>query len=171
MAFTVKATAISPKPFNVGKMRRRIHKACEVEGFKDAKEFRKTTDGWSEAPPMGYEIEIKGDYLAVWIGPKGPQRLIDKWRRIDEGTPTRGWTSSTWMVFPFQGVGASYDAKTTPRKFSSKANWTKKGPIRKTKQIKAHSIEPRLWSETLANRRIKPFAESVQLAINRGLAP
>ena len=170
MAFTVKATAIVPKGFDAGRIKREIEYVLEKEGIDDRAILAKTIDGWSSAPHMDYETKVTANEASVWIGPAGSQEMVDKWRRIDEGTPVRGWTSATTMVFPFQGVGASYDAKTSPRQFSSAAQWTKKGSIRRTKQIKAHSIEARLWSETLALKRIKPFASNVQAAIARGLA-
>ena len=174
MAFTVKATAISPKPFNVGGARRRIRKACELEGFKDAQELRKTTEGWDEPTPIGYEIEIKADYVAVWAGPKGPERLVEKWRRIDE--PGRAERhpivarNAPTLRFPWKGPRQSYDAKTKPGHFGRAGTGKKLGSIIRPKAVNHPGIyEPRRWSETLANRRIKPFADNIQNAINLGL--
>jgi len=169
MAFTIKATAISPKPFDIRKLEAEIGKALTEEGKRDAKTLSKTTEGWSSAPPMGYTIELKAKEASVWIGPWGTPELIDKWRRIDEGMEEHPIDSDTTMIFPWQGVGRSYTAKTTPKQFSSSSTSTKHGPIRRTKHIKAHYITPREWSKTLAEQRIEPFADSIQEAINRGL--
>lgn len=169
MAFTVKAYAISPKPFDVGKLEQEIGKALIKEGERDAKQLKKTTEGWSSAPPIDYTIELKANVAAVWIGPWGTDELIEKWRRIDEGVEEHPIDSQTTMVFPWQGRGVSYDAKTQPRQFSSRSSWTKKGPTRRTKHINAHYITAREWSKTLAEQRIGPFADDIQKAIDRGL--
>jgi len=67
MAFTVKATAISPKPFDIGKLEAEIGKALTEEGKRDAKTLGKTTEGWSSAPPMGYTIELRAKEASVWM--------------------------------------------------------------------------------------------------------
>ena len=170
MAFTIKAQAISPKPFDVGKIQKEIQGALDSEGRRDQKEFAKTVEGWSSATRMTYETQIKADEASVWIGPSGSEEMVDKWRRIDEGTEPRSRTSATTMVFPFQGRGQSYIAKTKPRQFSSAGSWKKLGPITRTHNIHDHSIEAREWSKTLGEQRIKPFADDIQQAINRGLA-
>ena len=152
------------------KIQKEIQGALDSEGRRDQKEFAKTVEGWSSAPRMTYETQIKADEASVWIGPSGSEEMVDKWRRIDEGTEPRSWTSATTMVFPFQGRGQSYIAKTKPRQFSSAGSWKKLGPITRTHNIHDHSIEAREWSKTLGEQRIKPFADDIQQAINRGLA-
>ena len=169
MAFTVKAYAISPKPLDVGKLQKEIQAALDNEGRRDEKELAKTVDGWSSAPRMTHETEIKASMAAVWIGPSGTDEMVEKWRRIDEGVEEHPIDSQTMMVFPWQGRGMSYDAKTKPRQFSSGSSWTKKGPTRRTKHINAHYITAREWSKTLAEQRIGPFADDIQKAIDRGL--
>lgn len=171
MAFTVKAYAIMPKPLDMGKMEQEIGRALIKEGERDAKTLRKTTDGWTTAPPIDYEIEISAKEASVWIGPWGTKDLVEKWRRIDEGLPEHSMDSATVMKFPWKGRGVSYDAKTTPREFSSKANYKKLGErYRRTRRIEAHYITPREWSKTLAEQRIGPFAADIQAAINRALS-
>jgi hypothetical protein len=171
MAFTVKATAIVPKGFDVGKIKGEIDAALEQEGVNDRAILNKTIEGWDgEKPTMAYETQIKSNEASVWIGPKGSESSVEKWRRIDEGTEERGWTSANTMVFPWQGYRNSYDAKTRPRQFSSGGPGTKHGTTRRTKTIKRHSIDAREWSKTLGEQRIKPFAENVQAAIDRGIA-
>jgi len=170
MAFTVKATAIVPKPMNVGKLKREIEYVLEYEGVNDRAILNKTISGWDGSKPtMGYKTGVTANTAWVWIGPDGGD--IEKWVRIDEGTPERDIISATTMVFPFQGRGKSYNPKTRPLWLGSQSGAGQKfGPIRRTKHVKAHSIEPRYWSKTLAAQRIGPFAENVQAAIARGLA-
>ena len=170
MAFTVKATAIIPIGFDTGKLEAEIGRALVKEGEYDAKVLGKTTSNWSSAPPMGYKIGFGSNNVWVWIGPWGTQDMVDKWRRIDEGTEERGWTSANTMVFPWQGYRNSYEAKTKPGSFSSSGPGRKLGTTRRTKTIRAHSIDAREWSKTLGEQRIGPFAENVQAAIARGLA-
>jgi hypothetical protein len=170
MAVVFKAEAIVPKGFDVGRIKREIEYVLEAEGIDDRHELAKTTEGWSSAPHMDYETKVKANEAWVWIGPVGSQELVDKWRRIDEGTAARGWSSTSVMVFPFQGVGQSYDAKTRPGHFGRAGTGEKKGPIRRTRRIRSHSIEARQWSQILGKKRIKPFAANIQAAIDRGLA-
>ena len=175
MAFTVKAYAISPKPFNVGRIRKNIRQVLRDEGTKDKVTLNKTIDGWDgEKPTMAYEAKITAGDAFVWIGPKGSQSAIEKWRRIDEpGRAKRHPISARrapYLRFPWQGLRSSYDAKTTPRKFSSSGPGKKLGTTRQVKTVDHPGIyEPREWSITLANQRIKPFAEAVQAAINKAL--
>ena len=170
MPFKITAYAISPKPFNVGRIRKNIRQVLRDEGTKDKVVLNKTIDGWDgEKPTMAYEAKVTAGDASVWIGPKGSQSAIEKWRRIDEGLPEHEIVSATTMIFPWQGVGSSYKAKTTPKKFSSGGPGTKHGTIRRTKHIKRHYITPREWSITLANQRIKPFADNIQAAINKAL--
>lgn len=173
MPFTLKATAISPKPFNVGRVKREIQYVLEQEGIDDRNTLKKTTEGWSSAPMMDYEYKVKGNEAYVWIGPAGSQDMIDKWRRLDEGTEEHPITpvNVPYLVFPYQGKGRSYIAKTKPRYFGQAGSGQKLGPITKRKHVLHPGNEPREWSKVLAERRIKPFAASVQAAINRGLAP
>lgn len=168
MAFTITAKAIVPKALDSQKVQLLVQKALHEEGRRDQQLLSKTTSGWSSAPPIRYRVGFSRSAAWVWIGPTGP--LIDKWIRIDEGTPSRGWTSANMMIFPFQGVGRSYIPKTRPLWLGSSGSGGKKlGPITRTKTIRAHSIEPRLWSKTLAAQRIGPFAASVQTAVNEGM--
>lgn len=172
MPFTVKATAIVPKGFDAKEVEQEVFRALVKEGKKDKDEFRKTTEGWSSAPPMAYKPKISSKEASVWIGPFGTEDLVDKWVRIDEGTEPRDIISSTMMVFPFQGRGRSYNPKTRPGWIGSVPGAGQKfGPIRRTKHVKGHKIEPRYWSKTLAARRIGPFAANVQAAVNRGMKP
>ena len=174
MAITVRATAISPKPFNVGKIRSEISKVLVSEGKQDRQKLNKTVEGWKgETPAMAYETKIDAKEASVWIGPKGSQSSVDKWRRIDEGWDG-GYTiaarNAPYLRFPWQGVKRSYDAKTTPGKFSSSGPGQKLGTMRSTKTVTHPGIyEPRLWSRTLAELRIGPFANDIQAAIDRGL--
>lgn len=175
MAFTIKATAISPKPFNVGKIRSNIAKVLIEEGKQDCAAFNKTIEGWSgEMPAFFYETQIKGSELSVWIGPKGSKSAVEKWRRIDEpGRAVRHTISARnapTLRFPWQGPRKSYDAKTTPQQFSSSGPGQKLGRMVTPKTVDHPGIyEPRQWSITLANQRIGPFAAAIQDAINRGL--
>ena len=170
MAFTVKATAIVPKGFDVGRIKRELEYVLEKEGIDDRAIFNKTISGWDGTKPtMGYKTGVTANAAWVWIGPDGGD--IEKWQRIDEGTPERDIISSTTMVFPFQGRGQSYNPKTRATWLGSTPGAGQKfGPIRRTKHVKGHSIEARLWSKTLAAQRIGPFASNVQAAIARGLA-
>jgi hypothetical protein len=168
MAFTVTAKAIVPKGFDAGKMKREIQSVLDKEGKRDRPEFAKTTQGWSSAPAMGYETGITSSEAYVWIGPKSGD--IEKWVRIDEGTPSRNIASANKMVFPFQGRGKSYIPKTRPLWMGSSGSGGQKlGPIVRTNLVKGHSIEARLWSKTLAAQRIGPFASNIQAAVARGL--
>jgi len=174
MAFTVKATAISPKPFNVGNIRKNIRLVLREEGIKDSQQLRKTTEGWSSAPAMKYAMEITGDSASVWIGPTGTEELVEKWRRIDE--PGRAQRhditarNAPTLKFPWQGPKRSYDAKTKPKHFGRAGSGQKLGKMITPKTVDHPGIyEPREWSITLANERIKPFADAVQEAINKAL--
>lgn len=170
MAITVRVQAIVPKPFDVGKLRSELARALQEEGKRDRAEFNKTVEGWKgETPTMAWETKINASEAWVWIGPKGSESSIEKWRRIDEGVEEHEINSQTWMIFNWQGRGISYDAKTTPRKFSSSGPGKKIGPVIKTKHIGAHYITAREWSQTLADQRAGPFANDIQAAINRGL--
>jgi hypothetical protein len=175
MAFTVKATAIVPKPLNEGKIRSEIAKVLMEEGKNDRAQFNKTVSGWSgEMPAMIYKVEIKAGSASVWIGPSGPQSSVDKWTRIDEGWEG-GYTiaarNAPYLRFRWQGPKKSYNAKTTPGKFSSSGPGQKLGPVRSMKQVTHPGIyEPRGWSRTLGQQRIGPFAANIQAAIARGLA-
>jgi len=169
MAFTIRAEAIVPEGFKVDKVNQEVQKVLDAEGKRDRATFNKTIEGWStEKPTMVYETKITSKEASVWIGPKGSDWEITKWVQIDEGTEPHDITSTTWMRFPFQGVGISYDAKTKPRQFSSSGKGEKKGPYVKRKHV-WHSIEAREWSKTLAEQRIEPFADAVQDAVNKGM--
>jgi len=173
MAFTIKATAIVPKGFDVGKIRDEIAKVLADEGEKDKAMFNKTIDGWGgEKPTMAYETKIKSNEASVWIGPKGSESSIEKWRRLDEGTEEHDISAvnAPRLAFPYQGKGKSYLPKTKPRQFSSSGPGRKLGPIVKPKSVRHPGNEPREWSKTLGEQRIGPFAENVQAAIARGLA-
>lgn len=175
MAFTVTAKAIVPKGFDTRKLRVEVGRALIDEGKRDRKEMEKTTGHrtWSKAPPMGYLTGITLKSAWVWIGPIGNDELIEKWRRLDEGTKPHPIAArrAPSLAFPFQGKGKSYNPKTRPLWFGSRSSAGQKfGPIIKPKMVNHPGNEPRYWSKTLAARRIKPFAHNVQAAINRGLA-
>jgi hypothetical protein len=170
MAFTVRAEAIVPEGFKVDKVRSEVSKVLIAEGKKDRATLNKTVEGWrSETPAMVYETKITAKEASVWIGPKGGAWSVQKWVQIDEGTEPHDIVSSTWMRFPYQGRGQSYLAKTKPRQFSSSGPGQKLGPYTKTKVVRGHSIEAREWSKTLAEKRIEPFADAVQDAVNKGM--
>jgi hypothetical protein len=173
MAFTVRATAIVPKGFKVPKIQREVQIALDKEGKNDKKEFDKTINWSGEKPKMAYETKITSKEASVWIGPKGAETAIEKWRRLDEGSPAHDISArrAPTLVFPWQGKGRSYNPKTRPTWMGSNRGAGQKfGPIRRPKLVNHPGNEPRYWSRTLAAQRIGPFAQAVQEAINKGMA-
>lgn len=172
MAFTVRATAIVPKGFDAGRIRREVEYVLEKEGIDDRATFKKTIEGWKGTKPtMGYETKVTSKEASVWIGPDGGD--VDKWTRIDEGTEEHviAARNAPTLKFPFQGKGRSYNPKTRSTWLGSVPGAGQKfGPIITPKSVLHPGTEPRYWSKTLAARRIGPFASNVQAAIARGMA-
>lgn len=174
MAFAVRATAIVPKGFDVGKVRSNIAKVLIDEGKKDRGEFNKTVEGWSDVTPaMVYRTGIDTREAYVWIGPSGSDAAVDKWIRLDEGTephPIAARNAPT-LAFPFQGRGRSYNPKTRPLWMGSiRGAGQKFGPVIRPLAVNHPGNAPRYWSKTLAAQRIGPFAENIQDAVDRGMA-
>lgn len=174
MAFTVRATAIVPKGFKPQKVQLFVKQALHEEGKRDQKELAKTTNGWSSAPHIRYNTSLKAKEASVWIGPSGSPELVEKWRRIDEGTRKHDISARRVprLVFPYQGKGRSHNPKTRQLWIGSVAGAGQKfGPIIRPKSVLHPGIAPRYWSKTMAAQRIGPFARNIQAAINRGMAP
>ena len=166
MAWVVKR--IKPQRLRVDKIRLEILNALRAEGRTQVKEYEKTTASWKgEKPAFESLIDLTYEDASVLTGPTGSARAVQKWRWLDEGTkPPRGGVivprRKKWLRFR-----AGYRAKTSPRRFSSRGG----GPfgdvvfakrVRRRKGIKA-----RLWTETLAKRRRKPFTRAMIKAMQR----
>lgn len=121
-----------------------------------------TVQNWKHKPIFVTKITSKPDLLESVTYPTG--KYADRWKWVSEGTRPRGWTSQNMMIFPRE-----YSPITRPG-----GHWTgqrrKFGPIVRTHRIRKHRIEPRKFSQYIANkekRKIKRELNEVVIGVLR----
>lgn len=172
MAFTIKVQVIAPKGIDVKAVKQNIDGALAQQGEELKRWFEYTTATWSgEKPTFAWRKGITGSDAWVWCGPKGSDSAIEKWRRLDEGTPEHDIVPvrAQYLRFPWQGRGRSYLAKTTVGHLVSHPGGNKLGPIQRFRAVHHPGTEARRWSIVLGEQEAMPFRDLIQDAINRGL--
>ena len=176
MALVIKVIPIKAEAFDSAKVMKNIGESLERSGKRMQKKFAETIKNFTEEtvenPTMDYEVEVGDKDASVWAGPRGSERAVEKWSRLDNGSmyphvilPRR----ATYLKFPFQGVGDSYIPSTTPRQFSSTRR-QKLGPYVYRRSVWHPGFEARMWSDQMAIEELPELAKDVQEAIDKGLA-
>ena len=171
MPLIIRVIPIKAELFNVQKVMNNIEAVLLDTGKTMRTEFQKTTESWGgEKPTMGMEVEMGDKDAGVWSGPVGTESEVNKWKRLDEGTPAHDIFPRRYpyLQFPWQGKGKSYVAATSPRWFGSRKR-QKLGRMTHFYHVWHPGSEPREWSLAMAAQQHGLFAKHIQEAIDKGL--
>jgi len=160
----IKFVPITPKTLKIGKITNTLMRAIEAEGEAQKRELDKTVTTWKNRPTFKYDVALYRDDVSLLVYPTGDQKGVDNWNRIDRGTRPHTITARRAPTLRFR---TGYRAKTRPRQFTSGAS-RRSGPWVSPKTVRHPGIEAREWSQTLVNRRKRPFTRSMSRAVYEG---
>lgn len=164
MAYVVKV--IKPKRLQADAVRLEILTALHQEGRLHVRELKKTVESWHDKPRFDYAISLAGGNISVLSEAQGTGDGAKHWNWIDQGVPGRTIYAKR---APYLRFKYPYWAATKPRFFGSYpagtgSNWARK------KSVQWPGIKARLWTQTLQDKRKRPFQQAVTAAVKRGSA-
>ncbi len=124
-----------------------------------------TVEGWQHKPTFisVYSEPRNKANMQIVVKPTGQNTL--QWVRVSEGTGPRTWTSQGQMVFPLY-----YTPKTPiPTSGFYGGSGKKWGPVVRTHTVHNHKIEPRKFSQFIADSYRSKFEFEVREIVTRVL--
>jgi len=138
-------------------VRQAIHQKMERKTKPDLlREFRKTVDGWENAPRFQSEVHHVIN-LSTQVFTES-----ERYFYVNNGTPPHIITPKGGGVLRFQ---TGYRAATAPKVIGSRKP-SRFGNQITTRVVHHPGSEPRLFDETIAEEYLETFVEDIQDAIN-----
>lgn len=123
------------------------------------KEFRKTVEGWDNAPRFQSEVEHVVNLLTRVFTES------ERYAYVNNGTAPHIITPKGGGMLRFQ---TGYRAATSPKVIGSRKP-QRFGPQIMTRGVRHPGIEPRLFDEVIALEYVDTFAQDIQDAINQAV--
>lgn len=139
-------------------IRQAIERKMEQKTAPDLlKEFRKTVDGWSNAPRFQTEFHHV-QKLSTQVFTES-----ERYAYVNNGTPAHVITPRGGGMLRFQ---TGYRAATTPKVIGSRRP-QRFGPVVGARAVRHPGIEARLFDEVIALEYVDTFVHDIQDAINQ----
>jgi len=163
---TFQAVPITPKQYNVKKIRDRITGALLSEGKKQVEMLEQTVQHWKGNKPKfeaTFDIDRKGAYLLV--GPSGDTEAARIWGYLNDGTKPHIITPKRAPALAFR---VPYRAGSQPNMLKTRPSQRGSRWVR-TQIVRHPGNEPRNWTEVVYKRRRDKLIRDVNHALVTGM--